>query len=199
MAKERLKSPRLRLFIALDLPDSIRLGIEAWGRRALRDPALRPLAVDSLHLTLTFLGWRAEKDLGRLSEIVAASAVSAPRLELLEPIGIPSARPRLYVLGVRSPQAVALQAGLEERLVARRLYELEKRPFWPHVTIARVRPEARGSRHAMRVSRPPPRLPQSLREPFRGVRLTLYRSELKPQGAHYTPLAQVELLKDGRR
>jgi hypothetical protein len=35
--------------------------------------------------------------------------------------------------------------------------------------------------------------------PFVGVRLTLYRSELKPQGAQYTPLAQVELPERGRQ
>ncbi len=29
--------------------------------------------------------------------------------------------------------------------------------------------------------------------------MTLYRSELQPQGAQYTPLAQVELSEDGRQ
>ena len=41
MAKERLKSPRARLFVALDLPSELRDGVVAWGRRELRDPALR--------------------------------------------------------------------------------------------------------------------------------------------------------------
>jgi len=39
MAKERLKSPRARLFVALDLPEAVRTGIAAWGRRELVDPA----------------------------------------------------------------------------------------------------------------------------------------------------------------
>ncbi len=43
MAKERLKSPRARLFVALDLPEELRDGIVAWGRQELRDPALRPV------------------------------------------------------------------------------------------------------------------------------------------------------------
>jgi 2'-5' RNA ligase len=29
--------------------------------------------------------------------------------------------------------------------------------------------------------------------------MTLYRSELQPRGAHYTPLAQVELSEGGRQ
>jgi len=41
MAKERLKSPRARLFVALDLPEALREGIVAWGRRELDDPALQ--------------------------------------------------------------------------------------------------------------------------------------------------------------
>jgi RNA 2',3'-cyclic 3'-phosphodiesterase len=88
---------------------------------------------------------------------------------------------------------VALQAGLERELVARRLYEPEKRPFWPHLTVARVKPERRGSKRPARIERPPGPLPEALREPFGAVRITLYRSTLRPQGAEYAPLAQVAL------
>ena len=61
VAKERLKSPRARLFVALDLPDRVRNGIAAWGREQLGDPALRPVAEESLHITLAFLGYLPEK------------------------------------------------------------------------------------------------------------------------------------------
>ena len=97
------------------------------------------------------------------------------------------------------PDAVALQAGLQERLVEGGLYEPEKRPFWPHVTVARVRREERGSNRPARVSRPPGSLPKDLLQPFDGVRITLYRSQLQPQGAQYTPLAQVELPARGQQ
>jgi hypothetical protein len=39
MTKERLKSPRARLFVALDLPDEVRDGLVVWQREALTDPA----------------------------------------------------------------------------------------------------------------------------------------------------------------
>jgi RNA 2',3'-cyclic 3'-phosphodiesterase len=147
MAKERLKSPRARLFVALDLPESVRAGIVAWGRRALADPALRPVRRESLHITLAFLGWVAEKEIPRLTEIVAASGGPAPSVELGDPVPRPErGRPRLFALPAESPGTVDLQAGLEQRLVAARLYEPEKRPFWPHVTVARVRREAPGAR-----------------------------------------------------
>ena len=45
----------------------------------------------------------------------------------------------------------------------------------------------------------PKALPQALLQPAVCRRLTLYRSQLQPQGAQYTPLAQVELSADGRQ
>lgn len=200
MVKERLKSPRARLFVALDLPDAVRARIVAWGREALTDPALRPVRPESLHVTLAFLGWTPEKEVGRLGEIVAASRGEAPSVELGGPVPRPErGRPRLFALPADSPQTVALQARLQERLVSAGLYEPEKRPFWPHVTVARVRREERGSKRPALVSKLPGAVPQDLLQPAVCRRMTLYRSELQPQGAQYTPLAQVELPTGGRQ
>ncbi|HEX3609684.1 MAG TPA: RNA 2',3'-cyclic phosphodiesterase [Solirubrobacterales bacterium] len=200
MTKERLKSPRARLFVALDLPDPLRGGIVAWGRRELGDPALRPVAPESLHVTLAFLGYAPEREIEGLGGVVAELESFAPLIRLGDPVAKPSRRrPRLFALPASSPGAAELQAELQGKLVAARLYRPEKRPFWPHVTIARVRPEGRGSKRPRQVRRPPQGLPRKLLSPVRCVRVTLYRSELQPQGAQYTPLAQVELSEDGRQ
>ena len=194
VAKERLKSPRVRLFVALDLPEEMREGIAAWGREALVDPALRPVAPESLHVTLAFLGQRPEMEIERIAAVVADNAGPAPWVELLDPVARPPrGRSRLFALPALSPGTEALQAGVSHGLEVAGLYQSEKRPFWPHVTVARVRPEARGSKRPARVERPPGELPSSLSEPFLGVRLGLYRSELKPTGARYVPLAQIKL------
>jgi RNA 2',3'-cyclic 3'-phosphodiesterase len=194
MAKERLKSPRARLFVALDLPAEVRDGIAAWRKEALSDPALRPVPTEALHVTLAFLGYRAEKEVGAIAEAVRQSAGPAPWLELRDPEQRPPrGRARLFALPAISPGAEALQAGLVQRLSEAGFYEPEKRPFWPHVTVARVRPEARGSRRPAVVSDPPAKLPEGLSEARICRRMTLYRSELQPQGAQYVPLAQVEL------
>lgn len=194
MVKERLKSPRARLFVALDLPDETREGLVAWGRKALRDPALRPVAPESLHITLAFLGYRPEKEIEAIAAVAKESAAPAPWVELRDPEPRPPrGRAQLYALPAVSPGAEALQAGLEQRLIEAGFYEPEKRPFWPHVTVARVRPEARGSRRPAVVSEPPGALPEELEEPRTSVRMTLYRSVLQPSGARYVPLAQVEL------
>jgi RNA 2',3'-cyclic 3'-phosphodiesterase len=200
MAKERLKSPRARLFIALELPDPLRAGLVAWAREELTDPALRVVAPESLHITLAFLGYRPEKEIERLGEIVRGIEAPTPTIELRNPVARPERRrPRLFALPAESAGAVELQAELEGKLVAARLYSSERRPFWPHVTVARVRPERRGSKRPMRVSNPLGKLPQALLQATKCVRLTLYRSKLQPQGAQYTPLAQVELSEDGRQ
>jgi RNA 2',3'-cyclic 3'-phosphodiesterase len=200
MAKERLKSPRARLFVALDLPEPLRSGIEAWGRRELRDPGLRPVPRDFLHITLAFLGHRPEREIGPLAEILGGIEGPRPSVELDQPVAKPSLRrARLFALPARSPGAVALQAELERKLVEKRLYEPEKRAFWPHVTVARVRSPKKGGKQQAEVLGPPGRLPQALLQATSCRRVTLYRSELQPQGAKYTPLAQVELSEDGRQ
>lgn len=184
----------MRLFVALDLPDEIRAGISDWGERALRDPALRPVPERSLHVTFAFLGHRPEAEVESIAAVVAASGGPAPLLELLDPQQRPlRGGARVYALPVRSESAERLQAGLRERLVAAGLYEAESRPFWPHVTVARVRAEGRRSRRPALVEKPPKSLPQELLQTFEAVRLSLYRSELQPRGARYVPLAQVEL------
>ena len=125
----------------------------------------------------------------------------APSIELGDPVAKPSLRrARLFALPAASPGAVALQAELEEALVAKRLYKPEKRPFLAardrrQGQVRRARIEAPGGRWRS----PPGALPEELLEPVLCVRVTLYRSELQPQGARYTPLAQVELSRDGRQ
>ena len=200
MAKERLKSPRVRLFVALDLPDPVRKGIVKWGRKALVDPALRSVPPESLHITLAFLGYMPEREIESVTAVVHGVTGPAPSISLANPVPRPQrGRPRLFALPAESPGAIALQAKLEEKLVAEHLYKPEKRRFWPHVTVARVRQEERRSKRPALVSRPPGALPQALLHATECVRMTLYLSQIKPQGAEYTPLAQVELSEGGRQ
>ena len=180
--------------MALDLPDELREGIAAWGRDALADPALRPVAPESLHVTLAFLGQRREEEIEEIAAVVRGNAGPAPWMELLDPEQRPPrGRAKVYALPALSPGTEALQAGVGQPLVEGGFYKQEKRPFWPHVTVARVRPEGRGSRRPAVVSEPPGKLPRGLSEARICRRMTLYRSELKPTGARYVPLAQVKL------
>jgi 2'-5' RNA ligase len=145
-------------------------------------------------MTLVFLGYQPEKAI----EDVAAAALApvrelaAPRITLLpEPVGRPKGRPRLFAIEAEAPEAVELQAAISDSLEAAGFYKPEKRPFWPHLTVARVRPEKRGSKRPARVEEPAPFKPPG--EHTFGVRVRLYRSHLQPQGAEYESLAELEL------
>jgi 2'-5' RNA ligase len=112
--------------------------------------------------------------------------------------GVPRARPRLFALALadRDDALTAWQGRLAERLRDARFYEPEKRPFWPHVTLGRVRdePGQRGRRRRpRRVRARPGELPEALVRTFDSVRISLYRSNLRPTGAQYVSLAKLDL------
>ena len=193
MSAEPPSPPRVRTFVALDLPAPVREAIEAWGARELADPALRPTPADKLHLTLAFLGHIPESDVERAAAIVTAARPRPVPMALAPgPAAKPPGRPRLFAIDVESPAAVELQAEVARGLIAAGLYEPETRPFWPHLTVARVRNE-RGRRRPRRVGTRPGELPQALVHTFDSVRIALYRSNLRPEGAQYVPLANLDL------
>jgi 2'-5' RNA ligase len=210
--RERLKSPRLRLFVALDLPDPVLDRLTDWQKEAFGDRNdLRLTSRFSLHVTLVFLGYQAERDVERIAELAFSDGGGPFELKPTDLVEVPPRRPRLYALDLEdSGEALGKwQAGAAGRLKEAGLYEPEKRPFWPHVTIARFKQTERhrtgggargGSRKAARgpaaQPAPTPEFPEELGETFKASRLTLYKSELRPQGAVYEPLARV--LADGK-
>jgi 2'-5' RNA ligase len=195
VAKQRLKSPRARLFVAVDLPQDVRAGLVSWQQTALADPALRIVAPDALHITLVFLGYQAEKDVKAIAKAAFDKDFQAPAVELVaEPVGIPRGkRPRLIALGANSEDTVTLQRRVEERLVEGGFHEPEKRAFWPHVTVARVRPEAPRSRKPALITTQPHALPEHMFRFFRPTRLVLFKSHLRRTGAEYEAVAELEL------
>jgi RNA 2',3'-cyclic 3'-phosphodiesterase len=189
---------RVRVFIALDLSEEVREGLAEWGAAELTDPALRVVRPESLHITLAFLGGRSEREVREATETMRLCDPRAPRLALEDPVQLPRrGRAQLFALPAPSPAASELREDLVQRLLRAGLYEPEKRDFWPHIAVARVRPERRGSGRPAAVARRPGDLPEGLKRPFVGVRMTLYRSELQPGGSRYVPLAQVELSRAG--
>jgi RNA 2',3'-cyclic 3'-phosphodiesterase len=182
--------PRARLFLALEVPEQAREALARWRDELVagRDE-LRPVAPQALHLTLVFLGWRAERDVPRIAELTAGAVGELPAARL-EPTGVepvPPRRPRLFALDLaeRDGGATAVHEALSRTLERARLYRPEKRPFWPHVTLARVK----------RGARTEPLEPASMPQPFEASDLTLYRSTLRPQGALYEPLDRQRLAR----
>jgi RNA 2',3'-cyclic 3'-phosphodiesterase len=188
---ERLKSPRLRLFVALDLPGAVLDPLVEWRDRVLGDvPDARLVSPASLHVTLVFLGYQYERDVERIGRACFSEPAGPFELRATEVVGVPPRRPRLYSLSLEDAGGALSdwQADLSARLEAERLYEPEKRPFWAHVTLAR----GKRNRTLPRLE-DPPALPAELQSGFAPAQATLYKSTLTPQGAVYDSLLALTL------
>lgn len=180
----------MRLFVALDLPGHVRAAISGWLGGALRSrDELRPVPEQGLHVTLAFLGPTAADRVERVWAAASAAArgQAAPLLTPGGVTGVPPRRPRLFALDLADDdagRARALSASVAGALADAGLHEPDERPFWPHVTLARVR---RGAKAA-----PPAAAPPAL-EPFTACVVTLYRSDPSRRGARYTALERLEL------
>jgi 2'-5' RNA ligase len=179
------------MFVALDLPGSERAELAGWRDRLIAGRAdLRPVAAEALHVTLVFLGWQDEAAAGAIARAAfeAAPAGDAPVLSAAVVRPLPPRDPRLFALDLEDAdgRATTLQGAVSDALAAGGWYVPEKRPFWPHVTLVRVK------RRERRVP-PLPDTPAPPAAAFEARELTLYRSTLRPQGALYEPLARATL------
>lgn len=180
---------RLRLFLALRVPDDVLDAVSAWQRERLAHAAgVRIVPREHLHVTLAFLGSRPMAELDPILGVLRAAAARVG-----DEIGLAPQRYRetrsvgMLVLEDETGRARALaedvQAGLERLGVYRR----ERRLWLPHLTVVRFRE--------------PPRLhpePPPLRT-FVPSDSAAYLSRLRPGGAEYEVMESVELGSSGTR
>lgn len=164
---------RLRLFLALRLPDDVVRTIVAWQERELRG---RLVPAGNLHVTLAFLGSRPAAELAPIVDVLARAARAAvpPPFELVRwretrAAGMLELRD---VDGEGARLARQLHADLEELGV----YRPERREWLPHVTVLRHRDRPR-------LAPPLPEVPR-----FAPSDAAAYLSTLHPAGARYEVL-----------
>ena len=180
---------RARLFVALELPGEVRDRLALWRDEVVAGvPGLRPVAVESLHVTLCFLG---AVEVASVDAVAAACGVvremPSASLRVGRGIWLPPRRPGVLAVELldEGGQLGAVQAALSEALAEGGWYEPEKRPFLAHVTVARV-----GKGVRVRRGLQLPSLTGDLS--FSGSTVTLFRSRLSRAGARYEGLASVE-------
>jgi len=178
----------MRLFVALELPAEVRAGLGALGARlrAAAGSGVRWTDPSGIHLTLKFIGEmessRVEAIRGALAGVHAAQPIDTA----FRGVGwFPNARyPRVFWAGVEADAglgslAAEIGSALEPLGIAR-----EEREFRPHLTLARIKTEARldGLRREV----------EGLGTPEFGraryAEFDLMQSTLRPQGAVYTRL-----------
>jgi len=198
-----MTTDRIRAFIALDIPREVRNALQRL-QEALRTAGVRARWVrpENVHLTVRFLG---DVPAGAVSAITAALAgaaggLTAPEL-LLGNLGVfPNLR-RARVIWAGLGGEVETLKKVKQRVDAglqaadSRSFPVDGRPFRAHLTLGRFRGRVDGERLHAAMKKSAHFEPI----PFTADVLVLYRSELKPRGAVYTPLGRWELERAGRR
>jgi len=177
----------MRLFLALDLPDSLRRELEGLQHR-LRSSLTgwRWVRPDGIHLTVRFLGEVAEEDDARQRAAWSDAAASCPRVRFrVGGTGVfpPRGAPRVLwagVGGIDPPDGLSRLSEAVERAAWSQGFRLENRPFRPHLTVARA--DRRGR------PEPPPESDAAVLGEIEARELVLFQSRLDPRGAQYTRL-----------
>jgi RNA 2',3'-cyclic 3'-phosphodiesterase len=191
MGRDRAARPEakpLRLFVAVEIPEAVKEAVEeafAPWREAF--PKARWVPLENLHVTLKFLGrtWPRLADWVP-EQVEAAVADVSPFVAKLRGVGsFPSAkRGRALWAGFADEEPIgALAAEIEAALANE--FPAEKRPFHPHLTVAR--------------SDPPLKLPTAFSatelesDAWDVDHVVLFRSHLGRPAPRYEPLARFPL------
>lgn len=182
----------MRVFLALELPMAVRSQLVL---QQFLLPLKRRQPPESFHITLVFLGDAEASALDELDAELSRLEISpfTLRIEGLALFGKDKAH-NLHAKVTPSPELLALQEKLQ-RLARRAGFQLQKRRFIPHVTLAYLKPdplnqqelEVAVAQQAGFVS-----------DPFQVTQVALFRSHLRSDGAEYDLLEIYPFSAGGR-
>lgn len=187
----------LRLFIAINLPDSAKESLLEFTSRWPELPA-RWVKKENLHLTLIFIGYTQETHIPEICNIIkqVAKHNSSFNLKVTKIVYAPpkTLPPKMiWAMVEKSNELDKLQKDLEASLSNSNNipFSPEKRPFSPHITLARIKtwswrqidPEER------------PEVDEMVNINFKVSSIELMESKLKKEGAEYTILESFKLLE----
>jgi 2'-5' RNA ligase len=177
----------VRLFVALQIPPAVRKNLAEF-LATLRAISSEPrwVRTENLHVTLKFIGEVQAEKLGDMR--AALSAVHSDRAVALDFRGVGffpnEKRPRVFWAGIEASTNLARLAGDIDRALQKLGIPPEKRPFSPHLTLARFEPP--GVPENLRAA-----IQENSKREFGSVaakEFHLIESKLKPGGAEYTTL-----------
>jgi RNA 2',3'-cyclic 3'-phosphodiesterase len=176
------RGERLRLFVAAPMPGELLERVAALMQPLKHHwPGARWTDTSNQHVTLKFLGWVDEGQLEAIRASCDQVASSHRAAELaLGVLGAFPSKTRVRVLWIDIEDASGLLARLAGALddaLEPLGFEIEKRGFTPHLTLARLKTP-------LRMTAAWPDLDLE-REPWTCDELVLFRSHLSPKGARY--------------
>ncbi len=175
----------MRLFVALEIPSSVRENLaDLLTSLRVVSPQTRWVRPENLHVTLKFIGEVPQENLAGIQSALAGVRSDQPVTLDFRGVGFfPDEKlPRVFWAGIEaSPNLKILAAGIgqaTEKLGTSR----ERRPFSPHLTLARFEPPRLAQQLRTAIQEHPARDFGSLRT----NQFHLIESKLKPSGAEYT-------------
>ena len=178
----------MRLFTAVDPPPEVHenlVRLLEWLRPEAR---LKWTRAENLHLTLKFIGEYPEADLPALEGVLREVKWPGDLEVRLRGLGFfPNERaPRVFWAGVETgPELAELASRINKALVGLGI-PAERRPYSPHLTLARIEDRTPLDRLRKAVEA----LDSLEFGVFRPDRFYLYRSQPGPGGAVYTQIGQ---------
>lgn len=178
----------MRLFIAVTVPESIQRQLASLTCR-LRKAAIhgRWVPPENLHLTLKFLGEIDSSAIPALEQALASSCRQFVPFELrLTKLGFlpPRGQPRVLMVATDQERRLRSLASTLDQNLVRLGYPAAER-FKAHMTLARIK----GPQNLMLLRKLMERAVLGQSFPVCGV--SLIKSELRTEGAHYQVLRQV--------
>jgi 2'-5' RNA ligase len=182
----------MRAFFAVPLPADVHDAVaRGTGELRRRLGSARWVRSEGVHITMRFLGEQTADLLARLADEVESRLRAALPVEVALQGGgfFPhERRPRVAWLGGSAP-GMELWAEAIERCAGALGIDPEPRPFSLHVTLARLdRPWGAGDVETFLTAVGKWRL-----APFVGREVVLFKSDLLPSGAAYTPLRRFQV------
>ena len=136
----------MRLFVAIDIPDSVRAALADFQRQ-LRPTERSTKAkltwspVENLHITTKFIGEWPEERMADMTLALGTVPVAQPiRIHVRDVGWFPDERrPRVFWAGVDGGEPLRALARATEQAVAALEVPIEDRLYSPHLTLARIR------------------------------------------------------------
>ncbi len=187
----RKRKATMRIFFAVDLPEKTKTEIgeiSAELQKKHKHHAIRWTKPENMHVTLQFQANVNETDIPQLIQNVRAEIQGFESFELqLEKIELFPTPYRPHVISIKlnpNPVLAMLSSQIGSGVV-KTGYEIEKRPFRGHLTLARLPP----AKKLFELDE----ITFSGLEKVRVQQIILYKSEPGEKGSRYTKLETIEL------